>query len=232
MTETDPKDATAAEIREAASESVRQGTDIRSQVHDITLRALQSRRFDRNGIKEVVRAVTEGTALGAERKHTGMRQAMSEALVGIDQALRTSAEAGGAALKQLTSSGRSFSDSELKQALGNLRKLEQDFLDTVGQVAEATSDSVRPELREALRNTRKAGTATGKQVALTMGDFAQKFSAASFEATLTGLETAADVGQRFSLIASGILSGMAAALRTEPKTEAEPKSDAAAPREH
>ena len=232
MTETDPKDATEAEIREAASESVRQGTDIRSQVHDITLRALQSRRFDRNGIKEVVRAVTEGTALGAERKHTGMRQAMSEALVGIDQALRTSAEAGGAALKQLTSSGRSFSDSELKQALGNLRKLEQDFLDTVGQVAEATSDSVRPELREALRNTRKAGTATGKQVALTMGDFAQKFSAASFEATLTGLETAADVGQRFSLIASGILSGMAAALRTEPKTEAEPKSDAAAPREH
>ena len=219
MTETDPKDATEAEIREAASESVRQGTDIRSQVHDITLRALQSRRFDRNGIKEVVRAVTEGTALGAERKHTGMRQAMSEALVGIDQALRTSAEAGGAALKQLSSSGRSFSDTELKQALGNLRKLEQDFLDTVGQVAEATSDSVRPELREALRNTRKAGTATGKQVALTMGDFAQKFSAASFEATLTGLETAADFGQRFTLIASGILSGMAEALRTESKTE-------------
>ena len=187
MTETDPKDTTEAEIREAASESVRQGTDIRSQVHEITLRALQSRRFDRNGIRQVVRAVTEGTALGAERKHTGMRQAMSEALVGLDQALSTSAKAGQEALKQLTSSGRSFSDAELKQALGNLRKLEQDFLDTVGQVAEAASDSVRPELREALHSARRAGTATGKQVAMTMGDFAQKFSAASFEATLTGL---------------------------------------------
>ena len=95
-------DVTDAEIREAASQSVSQGTDIRAQVHEITLRALQSRRFDRNGIRQVVRAVTEGTALGAERKHTGMRQAMSEALQGLDQALRTSAEAGGEALRQLT----------------------------------------------------------------------------------------------------------------------------------
>ena len=100
-----------------------------------------------------------------------------------------------------------------------MRKLEHDFLDTVGQVAEGTSESVRPELREALRNARRAGTATGKQVAHTMGEFAQKFGAASFEATLTGLEAAADFGQRFSLIASGILSGMAEALRTESKTE-------------
>jgi ElaB/YqjD/DUF883 family membrane-anchored ribosome-binding protein len=219
MAEQSPNDVTEAGIREAASATVQEGTDIRSRVREITLHALQSRRFDRDGIKEVVRAVAEGTALGAERKHTGMRQAMSDALQGLDQALRTSAEAGGEALKQLTSSGRSFSDTELKQALGNLRKLEKDFLDTVGHVADSTSENVRPELREALRNARHAGTATGKQVAVTMGQFAQKFSAASFEATLTGLETAADVGQRFSLIASGILSGMAEALRTDSKTE-------------
>ena len=217
MAETDPIDVTAAQIRAAASETVSQGTDIRARVHDITLRALQSRRFDRGAIRDVVRAVTEGTALGAERKHTGVRQAVAEALQGLDQALRTSAEAGGEALKQLTASGRSFSDTELKQALSNMRKIEHDFLDTVGQVAEATSENVRPELREALRNARKAGTATGKQVAVTMGDFAQKFGAASFEATLAGLETAADFGQRFTLIASGILSGMAEALRTDSK---------------
>jgi hypothetical protein len=233
MTETNPQDVTEAGIRDAASQTVRQGTDIRAQVHELTLRALQSRRFDRNGIREVVRAVTEGTALGAERKHTGMRQAMSEALQGLDQALRTSAEAGQAALKQLTSSGRSFSDTELKQALSNLKKLEEDFLSTVGQVADATSENVRPELRAALRNVKSAGTATGKQVAMTMGEFAQSFGAASFEATLTGLETAADFGQRFTLIASGILSGMAEALRTEPRTEpkTEPGTEPAEPRE-
>jgi hypothetical protein len=210
---------TEAEIREAASESVRQGIDIRLRMREITLKALQDRRFDREGIRSVVRAVTEGTALGAERKPTGMRQAMAEALQGMDLALRTSAEAGGEALRQLTANGRSFSDTELKQALASLRRIERDFLDTVGQVADATSESVRPELKEALRNARHAGTATGRQVASTMGDFAQKFGAASFEATLTGLETAADMGQRFSMVASGILSGMAEALRTEPKAE-------------
>jgi hypothetical protein len=219
MAEEKPNDLTDAQIREAASQTVREGANIRARVHELTLRALQYRRFDRDGIREVVRAVTEGTALGAERKSTGMRQAMSEALHGLDQALRTSAEAGGEALRQISSSGRSFSDTELKQALASLRRIEHDFLDTVGQVAEATSEGVRPELREALRNARRAGTATGKQVALTMSDFAQKFGAASFEATLTGLETAADFGQRFSLIASGILSGMAEALRTESKTD-------------
>jgi ElaB/YqjD/DUF883 family membrane-anchored ribosome-binding protein len=219
MAEKDFTHVTEEEIRAAASESIRQGTDIRSQVHDITLRALQARRFDREGIREVVRAVTEGSALGAERKPTGMRQAMAEALQGLDQALRTSAAAGQEALRQLTANGRSFSDNELKQVLGNLRRMEEDFLNTVGQVADTTSESVRPELREALRNARTAGTATGKQVAQTMGDFAQKFGAASFEATLTGLEVAADFGQRFSQIASGVLSGMAEALRTDSKPD-------------
>ena len=136
-----------------------------------------------------------------------MRQAMSEALRGIDQALRTSAEAGHMALKQLAATGRTFSDNEFKTALANLRKLEDDFLATVGQVADAASAKVRPELREALRNARKSGTETGKQVALTMGDFAQKFSAASLEAAFAGMEAAGQFGARFAAVASGILGG-------------------------
>ena len=52
-------------IRQAASESVRAGDDIRQRVHDLMLEALKARRFDRQGIREVVRAVSEGVALGA-----------------------------------------------------------------------------------------------------------------------------------------------------------------------
>lgn len=217
MAKKTPQDLPDARIREAASDTVRQGTDIRARVQELTLLALQGKRFDRHGMREVVRAVTEGAALGAGRSRTDMRQAMSEALHGLDEALRTSAEAGHAALKQLASTGRNFSDSELKQALGNLRKLEDDFLATVGQVADAANERVRPELREALSSARRTGTATGKQVALAMGDFAQKFSAASFDAALAGLETAGDFGQRFAMVASGILGGMAEALRAPPE---------------
>ena len=56
----------ADDIKQAASESVRAGVDIRARIHDVTLLALKSRRFDRHGMREVVRAVTEGMALGAE----------------------------------------------------------------------------------------------------------------------------------------------------------------------
>jgi hypothetical protein len=215
------------EVRVAAAETVRQGTDIRARVQEITLQALQGQRFDRHGIREVVRAVTEGAAMGAPTDRPSMRMAMSEALQGLDQALRTSAEAGGEALRQLTASGRTFSDGELKSALANLRKLEDDFIATVGQVAEAANEAVRPELRQALTAARRAGTATGRQVALTMGDFAQKFSAASFDRALDGLELAGQFGQRFSMVASGILGAMAEALRAQ----AEKSKEAAARRE-
>ena len=200
-------------LEKAAAEAVRQGTDIREKVQELTLGALRGRRFDRHSIQEVVRSVTEGAVHGAGRNRAQMREAMSEVLHGLDQALRASAEAGHVALKQLTASGRAFSDRDLKVALSGMRKLEDDFIATVTQVADSANTHVRPELREALRAVQHAGTATGRQVALAMGDFAQKFSAASFDAALSGLETAGEFGQRFAMVASGVLGGIAEALR-------------------
>jgi hypothetical protein len=210
------QDPSAEQLKDAAAAAVRAGTDIRAKMQELTLLALQRQRFDRHGMREVVRAVTEGAARGAEKSQTDMRRAMSEALTGLDQALRTSAEAGQAALKQLAAAGKGFSDSEFKQALANLRKLEDDFLGTVEQVADAANERVQPQLREALRTARRSGTQTGKQVALAMGDFAQKFSAASLDAALVGLEAAGEFGARFAAVASGILGGLAEALRAPP----------------
>jgi hypothetical protein len=221
MPENTPKPLSGEQLKEVASETVRQGTDIRARVKELTLLALQRQRFDRHGMRDVVRAVTEGAALGAERSRTDMRLAMAEALKGLDQALRTSAEAGHAALKQLASGSKEFSDSEFKQALANMRKLEDDFLSTVGQVADAANERVQPGLREALRTARRSGTETGKQVALAMGDFTQKFSAASVDAAIAGLEAAGEFGARFAAVASGILGGLAEALQAPPQEKKE-----------
>jgi hypothetical protein len=215
-------DLSGAGIRAAASETVREGTDIRAKVHELTLLALNAQRFDRHGMREVIRAVPEGAATGADKTTADMRLAMSEALRGMDQALRTSAEAGHMALKTLAATGRTFSDTEFKTALANLRKVEDDFLATVGQVADAASAKVQPELREALRGARKTGTETGKQVALTMGDFAQKFSAASADAAIAGIEAAGQFGARFAAVASGILGGLAEALRASAEKKDKP----------
>ena len=213
MTETTPQDPSREDIRQAASETMRAGVDIHDRVRDITLLALQNHRFDRRGIRDVVRGVTEGVALGAEGSRADMKDALSEALRGIDQALVKSAQAGADALKQLATTSKDFSESELKQSLANLKRLEDDFLSTVGQVAEAASERVRPELRELISRTQRSGTETGKQLATVMTEFAHRFSVASIDTTIAGLEAAGEFGTRFAMLASGILSGLADALR-------------------
>jgi hypothetical protein len=189
------------EIRDAASESVRQGDDIRQRVHHLTLEALRSRRFDREAIRDVVRAVTEGITRGAEGSRLGVRQTLAEGLRGMDQALSASVQAGHEALRQMVAAGRGISDNELKQAAAGLRKIEEDFVATLGEVARSANERVRPELAELVRQTAHAGTETGRRSARLMAEF-----------TLGGLELAGEFGARFAQLAGGVLSGMAEAL--------------------
>jgi Skp family chaperone for outer membrane proteins len=189
------------EIRDAASESARQGGDLRERVHDLTLEALKARRFDREAIRDVVRAVTEGITQGAEGSRLGVRQTLAEGFRGMDQALTTSVQAGHEALRQMLAAGRSLSENEVKQAAAGLRKLEEDFVATVEQVARTANERVRPELTELVRQAAHAGTETGRRSAKLMAEF-----------TLGSLELAGEFGARFAQVASGILSGMADAL--------------------
>ena len=189
------------EIRDAASESAKQGGDLRGRVHDLTLEALKTRRFDREAIRDVVRAVTEGITQGAEGSRLGVRQTLAEGFRGMDQALSASVQAGQEALRQMVAAGRGLSENEVKQALAGMRKIEEDFVATVREVAHSANERVRPELTEVLRQALHAGTETGRQSARLMTEF-----------TLGGLELAGEFGARFAQLAGGILAGMADAL--------------------
>ena len=197
MADQDPSET----IRQAAADSMRQGEDIRRRVHDVTLEALKNRRFDRQGIREVVRAVSEGVTRGADAESSGLRDRLAEAFRGMDEALTKSVEAGQQALRQMAATGRGFSDHELKQGVAGLKKIEHDFVETVNQVASSANERLRPELKEALRQTLHAGTETGRQSARLMAEF-----------TLTGIELAGEFSARFAQVASGVLAGMADAL--------------------
>jgi hypothetical protein len=199
-------------IRQAASDSIRQGEDVRQRVRDLTLDALTSRRFDRDAIREVVRAVTEGVSQGAEGSQAGARQSVAEAFRGMDQALAKSVQAGQEAIRRLLEAGRGVSERELKQALDGLQKIEEDFVATVSQVAESASERVAPDLREAVGHATKAGTETGRQVAAAMTEITRSVAGASVKFTLAGMEVAGEFGARFAQIASGVLTGMADAL--------------------
>jgi hypothetical protein len=204
----------AEEIEQAARDSMRGGVDVRSRIHDITLLALRNRRFDRHGMQEVVKAVTRGMATGAEESQADFRRALAEAFRGMDHALMRSAEAGGSALRQLAATGKDLSDTEIKQAIAQMKRLEDDFLATAGRAAEATSERIRPELRKILESARTTGTETGRIAAHSITELGQRFSVASLDMALAGMEVAAEVGTRFAQVASGILGGIADALAT------------------
>lgn len=189
------------EIRDAATQSAQQGGDIRGRVHDLTLEALKARRFDREAIREVVRSVTEGISLGAEGSRLGVRQTLAEGFRGMDQALSASVQAGSEALRQMVAAGRGISENELKQAAAGLRKIEEDLVATVQQVARSANERVRPELSELVRQAAHAGTETGRRSARLAAEF-----------TLGGLELAGEFGARFAQLAGGMLVGMADAL--------------------
>ena len=188
-------------IRKAASEAMKSGEEVSRRMRDLTLDALKNRRFDREGIREVVRAVTEGMAAAAPASGGSVRHAMSQAFRGMDEALTKSVEAGEQALRQLVATGRGITDNEVKQALAGLKKIEEDFVATVSQVADSANERARPELRELASRAARFGTETGRQSARLMAEF-----------TFSGIELAGQFSVRFAQMASGVLAGMADAL--------------------
>ena len=188
-------------IRQAASDAMKSGADVSRRVRDLTLEALKNRRFDREGIRETVRSVTEGMANAAPASGGTLRQTMGQAFRGMDEALTRSVQAGEEALRQLVATGRSLNDNEVKQALAGLKKIEEDFVATVSQVAASANERAAPELRALVERATRAGTETGRQTAKLMAEFA-----------FTGMELAGQFSVRFAQMASGVLAGMADAL--------------------
>jgi hypothetical protein len=209
------QDMSNEEIREAASASMAGGENIRERVRELTLKALQSRRLDFAAMREVMTSMTQGISVGAERRGQDVRQALSEAFAGMDQAMSKAAQASSLALKELAARGREFSDNELKQGLERMRQMEGDFLDSVRQVSQSASGSVKSEWQDLIAHAQRAGTDTGRVISQTARDFSARMTATMSEGAIAGVEAARQFGERFAALTSGILAGMSEALRPD-----------------
>lgn len=200
-------------IKRAASAAVAEGKDIRERVRDLTLSAIKQRRMEAGEVKNVVKALTEGITLGLENRAHDSKQALTQAFSGLDAALMKSAEATHLALQQLTEHSHDFSKQDLKAALDNLKKIEQDFLSTVSEVAGKSSAHIKAELDALVTHTRRTGTDTGRQVSATLAAFSQQIHGVAHDAKAAGAGAAHTLSSRFTLLAAGILEGIAQALR-------------------
>jgi hypothetical protein len=137
------------------------------------------------------------------------REMFADAVRALDEALVKSASATHGALQQLASRGKDFTDNDLKEALLSLRKLEEDYMAAANRLADAMSGNVRREMMELALHAQNVGVEASARVATMMGEFA------SGRGATPGLETMRDASVRMALLASGVLAGVADALRDQ-----------------
>jgi hypothetical protein len=182
---------------------------IRQRVKGLTSQVLQQGRFDPDAVRDVVRAMIGGIPDNAPVSGSDARELLAEAVRGLDEALMKSANATHSALQLLASRGKDFTDNDLKEALICLRKLEDDYTATANRVAEAMSGNLRREMTQLAAHAQNVGVEASARVATMMGEFASGMSANS------GLATVRGAGVRMALLASGVLAGVADALRDQ-----------------
>ncbi|MGH8606876.1 MAG: DUF6781 family protein [Gammaproteobacteria bacterium] len=192
---------------------------IRERVRELTSELLQRRRLDTEGIMEVMRAMAGSAAFEAGIPGAEARQALADEIKELDQALLKSAQAAHLALEQLAQKGRDFSDNDLKEALARLRKLQEDFVATANHLSEAASGDLQRELVELAGHVQRVGVDAGARVATVVNEFANRLGSTYREATTSGLEATREYSARTAFLVSGVLAGVADALREQPETK-------------
>ncbi len=203
-------------LKTLASQSIKQGSNVRAAVRDLTLKALQQRELTLEQIRKVLRSVTEGVSLGVGKREIKAEKALSDTVAGMDDALLKAVQASNVALHRLTGKGYDFEDSNLKQALDELEKLEDEFLKSIANATESATEKIKAPWDRVLEKTKLSGTATGTQVASTLRDYAKRAQAAMRAQRETSFKTAHLFTQNFATLASGILIGMSEGLGAKP----------------
>ena len=197
---------------DAASPVTTEDQVIRERVKGLTSQALQRGRIDPEAVKDIVRTVMGGApdsmAVGVQA-----RELFVDAVRKLDEALVKSASAAHDALQQLATRGKDFTDNDLKEALVSLRKLEQDYAAAASRIAEAMTGKLRSEMMELAVHAQNLGAEASARVASMVGEFAESMGASP------GVAKIRDAGARIALLASGVLGGVADALREQSETK-------------
>ena len=203
-------------LKNLASESIRQGANVRAAVRDVTLNALQQRELTLEQIRRVLRSVALGVNLGVADREEKVERALADTVAGMDDALLKAVQACNLALQRLTGKGRDYEDSNLKRALDELEGVEDAFMKSLATATESAGDRIKAPWNRVLRATRLSGTAAGTQVAATLRDYAKRAQSAIREQRETSFKTAHLLTQNFGTLASGILIGMSEGLGAKP----------------
>ena len=192
---------------DAASPATSEDQAIRERVKELTSQVLQRGRVDPEAVKDIFRAVIGATPGDAAASGAAERQLFADAVRKLDAALVKSASATHDALQRLASRGQDFTDNDLKETLVTLRGLEQDYAAAASRIAQAMTGNLTREIGELAVHAQNVGAEASARVAGMMGEFAGGVGA------VPGMATVRDASVRMALLTSGVLAGVADALR-------------------
>jgi hypothetical protein len=190
--------------------------DIRERVRQLTAAVLQGERLDPAALEQAVRslAMPAGEETGPVGPET--RQAVAEAVRELDDALVRSANEAHAALERIAAQGAEFGDNDLKEAFARLAELQSVYVRTVTRLSDAASGNLQRELQGLATHVQRVGVDAGARAAGLMAELAQRIGKESRQSSASGLRAAREYGLQASLMASGVLAGIADALREHP----------------
>jgi len=189
---------------------------IRERVKGLTSQVLQQGRIDPEAVRDIVRTVIGGAPDSVALGGAEARELFANTLRKLDEALMNSARGTHEALQQLATRGKDFTDNDLKEALVQLRQLEQDYTAAANRIVEAMSGNLRREMMEIAAHAQNLGVEASARVASMMGELAEGVG------VTPGMAKIRDAGVRMALLASGVLAGVADALRDQSKAKGGP----------
>lgn len=201
-----------------ARAAVERGENIRDEMRKITLEALHRGKLDTQETKRVIRSVMQGASLGMSNTEGRSRQALGEALAGVDEALAKSAEASRLAIEEVAGRLHDFSRRDLDKTFNDLRALEDMLLDTVKEVADHSAGEAREILQGLARHAKDSGTTAGATATAAIKALEQKLGSTLREVAAAGTDAALSTSSKLAEAAAGILAGISDALDAKAKS--------------
>ena len=198
--------------QDAAKDAVEEALDIQASIREITLKALSERKLDRQGIKAVIQAVTQGVLSGIDLKPDQATENFNKALQGMDEALAKSAQAAKLASEEAAAKISDFTQHDFKDTLDQLETLEELFFDTIETVAGQASDLLGGTARDLSSHLKNTGSSVGRESQMALQALRDQFASISKESLSTAVEAGKEVSNQITEIASGILAGMSDAV--------------------
>ncbi len=215
MTNTDKTQMDETRTKAAVEAAIEQGDDIRNKVRNIVVDSLKEGHLDTDSLKQLIQTVIEAANETSPKNAKQTVETLQQIVNGLDDALAKAAEASKLAIEEAVGHVDDFSETDVKRAMSDLEGLEDLFIDTMNEFADAGQDAAHQVVSDLASHARNSGTAVGRTVAETLAGLQYRISHSPKPKLEDVTNTLRAGGATIASIASGILAGLADSLQPE-----------------